>query len=106
MSIKVMLADDHSMIREGLKQLLEFDGSIQVIAQAGDGEECLEKLCHVYPDVLLLDINMPKKNGLEVLEEICPLSARMIVNQVSMQMQSARIKDLINRMRDALDNNQ
>ena len=47
-----------------------------------------------------------KENGLAVLEEICPLSARMIVNQVSMQMQSARIKDLINRMRDALDNNQ
>jgi DNA-binding NarL/FixJ family response regulator len=70
MSIKVMLADDHSMIREGLKQLLEFDGSIQVIAQAGDGEECLRKLCQVYPDVLLLDINMPKKNGIEVLQEI------------------------------------
>lgn len=70
MSIKVMLADDHSMIREGLKQLLEFDGSIQVIAQAGDGEECLKKLCQVYPDVLLLDINMPKKNGIEVLQEI------------------------------------
>ena len=70
MSIKVMLADDHSMIREGLKQLLEFDGSIQVVAQAGDGEECLEKLCQVYPDVLLLDINMPKKNGIEVLQEI------------------------------------
>ena len=70
MSIKVMLADDHSMIREGLKQLLEFDGSIQVVAQAGDGEECLKKLCQVYPDVLLLDINMPKKNGIEVLQEI------------------------------------
>lgn len=75
MSIKVMLADDHSMIREGLKQLLEFDGSIQVIAQAGDGEECLKKLCQVYPDVLLLDINMPKKNGIEVLQEIRDKSA-------------------------------
>ena len=79
MSIKVMLADDHSMIREGLKQLLEFDGSIQVIAQAGDGEECLEKLCHVYPDVLLLDINMPKKNGIEVLQEIRDKSSALDV---------------------------
>lgn len=70
MSIKVMLADDHSMIREGLKQLLEFDGSIKVVAEAGDGEECLQKLGQVYPDVLLLDINMPKKNGIEVLQEI------------------------------------
>ncbi|MBQ7359450.1 MAG: response regulator transcription factor [Lachnospiraceae bacterium] len=70
MSIRVMLADDHSMIREGLKQLLEFDGSIEVVAQAGDGEECLDKLRQFVPDVLLLDINMPKKNGIEVLQEI------------------------------------
>lgn len=70
MSIRVMLADDHSMIREGLKQLLEFDGSIEVVAQAGDGEECLDKLRQFVPEVLLLDINMPKKNGIEVLQEI------------------------------------
>ena len=70
MSIKVMLADDHILIREGLRQLLEFDGSIEVIAEAGDGEECLELLEENKPDVLLLDINMPKKNGIEVLKNI------------------------------------
>lgn len=66
--INVMIADDHAMIREGLKQLLELDGEIRVINEAGDGEECLNKIDLVNPDVLLLDINMPKKNGLEVLE--------------------------------------
>ncbi len=70
MSIKVMLADDHVLIREGIRQLLEFDGSIEVISEVNDGEECLNELLHVKPDVLLLDINMPKKNGVEVLEEI------------------------------------
>lgn len=70
MSIKIMIADDHNMIREGLKQLLEIDGDIRVISEAADGEECLDLLNHIRPDVLLLDINMPKKNGLEVLEEI------------------------------------
>ncbi len=70
MSIKVMIADDHSLIREGLRQLLEFDGSIQVIDEACDGEECIEKLAYSKPDVLLLDINMPEKNGIMVLEEI------------------------------------
>lgn len=59
MSIKVMIADDHILMREGIKQLLEFDGSIEVIGQAGDGNECLELLKTVHPDVLLLDINMP-----------------------------------------------
>lgn len=70
MSIKVMLADDHILMREGIRQLLEFDGSISVIAEASDGEECIDKLLKSNPDVLLLDINMPKKNGIEVLQEI------------------------------------
>ena len=70
MSIRVMLADDHILMREGIRQLLEFDGSIDVVAEANDGEECIEKLLIVKPQILLLDINMPKKNGIEVLEEI------------------------------------
>ena len=70
MSIKVMISDDHVLMREGIRQLLEFDGSIEVIEEAADGVECLEKLQTVKPDVLLLDINMPKMNGIEVLEGI------------------------------------
>lgn len=70
MSIKVMLTDDHALIREGIKQILEFDGEIKVIGEATNGEECLEILKRTLPDVLLLDINMPKKNGIEVLEEM------------------------------------
>lgn len=70
MSIKVMITDDHSLMREGIRQLLEFDGSIEVVDEASDGEECINKLMKSVPDVLLLDINMPKKNGIEVLEEI------------------------------------
>ena len=66
-AIKIMITDDHSMIREGLKNLLELDGDIKVIAEAENGQECLDKLSTVKPDVLLLDINMPVMNGLEVL---------------------------------------
>lgn len=65
-----MIADDHVLMREGIKQLLEFDGNIRVIAEANDGVECIEKLKTIHPDVLLLDINMPNKNGIEVLQEI------------------------------------
>ncbi|MEE1305413.1 MAG: response regulator transcription factor [Agathobacter sp.] len=71
MAIRIMITDDHSMIREGLKNLLELEGDIEVIAEAENGEECLEKLASgIKPDVLLLDINMPKMNGLEVLKKL------------------------------------
>ena len=70
MEIKVMIADDHKMIREGIKQLLELDENISVVGMASDGVECLSFIKDWLPDVLLLDINMPNKNGLEVLEEI------------------------------------
>ena len=69
-AINVMIADDHSMIREGLKQLLELEGDFKVIAEACDGEDCLNKLAVQIPDILLLDINMPNLNGLEVLQKI------------------------------------
>lgn len=69
--IEIIIADDHMMIREGLKQLLELYGTMKVIAEANDGEECLNLLNKkIHPDILLLDINMPKKNGIEVLEYI------------------------------------
>ena len=70
MAIRVMLADDHILMREGIRQLLEFDGSIEVVGEANNGEECLDILQMFKPQVLLLDINMPKKSGIEVLEEI------------------------------------
>lgn len=70
MSIKVILADDHILIREGIRQLLEFDGSIKVIAEANNGEECLSLLKDHSADVLLLDINMPIVNGIDVLTKI------------------------------------
>ena len=70
MAVNVMITDDHSMIREGLKQLLELEGDFKVVAEAADGVECISKLEEVTPDVLLLDINMPNMNGLEVLQKM------------------------------------
>ena len=79
MAVKVMIADDHSMIREGLKQLLELEGDFEVIAEACDGVDCLEKLKTVVPDILLLDINMPNMNGLEVLQKMKDMKMKVKV---------------------------
>lgn len=68
--IKVMIAEDHSMIRDGLKQLLELESDIKVIATCSDGTMAVEKYKEVNPDVVLMDINMTVMNGLEALEQI------------------------------------
>lgn len=68
--ISVMIADDHKMVREGLKTLIEFDNDIRVICEANDGKDCINKLNHVFPDILLLDINMPEINGMDILENL------------------------------------
>lgn len=68
--IKIMITDDHKMIREGIKQLLELNENISVVDMASDGNECLAILKEKEVDVLLLDINMPNKNGLDTLKEI------------------------------------
>ena len=70
MCVKVMIADDHKMIREGLKQLIEMEGDIKVIEEAENGLDCIEKLEEIKPDLLLLDINMPKMNGIQTLEKM------------------------------------
>ncbi|MCR5720410.1 MAG: response regulator transcription factor, partial [Lachnospiraceae bacterium] len=70
MSIKVMVVDDHAIMREGLKQLLEHDGSIEIVGEAVNGEECINKLQSLSVDVLLLDINLPIMSGLDVLKVI------------------------------------
>lgn len=69
-SIRVIIADDHSMVREGLKQLIELEDNIEVIDQAGNGEEAINKALEKKPDVILMDINMPVLNGIEAAKKL------------------------------------
>lgn len=73
--ITLIIADDHMLIREGLKQLLELEGDISVVAQAGNGQEAIEKTLEYKPDILLLDINMPEINGIDVLRRLKDVGA-------------------------------
>jgi DNA-binding NarL/FixJ family response regulator len=68
--IRVILADDHAIVRAGIRQFLEQAGDIQVVGEASDGEEALGMIRQIIPDVAVLDIQMPKVNGIEVSREI------------------------------------
>ena len=68
--IRVLLADDHHIVRAGIRQLLERERDIQVIAEAADGEEALALIEKHQPDVAVLDLQMPKASGIEVTQRV------------------------------------
>jgi DNA-binding NarL/FixJ family response regulator len=68
--IRVALVEDQNIVRQGLKSLLALNDDIEVAAEASDGDEAIEVIERVKPDVVLLDLRMPKKNGLEVLQAL------------------------------------
>ena len=68
--IKIVMADDHPIVRQGLKQIIEADPKLLIVAEAGDGETALALIETHQPDVAVLDIDMPKMNGFEVVKEL------------------------------------
>jgi len=68
--IKVFLADDHLILREGISSLLQKVPDIEVVGEAGDGREAVAKVAQLVPDVVLMDITMPGLNGLEATQQI------------------------------------
>jgi DNA-binding NarL/FixJ family response regulator len=80
--IRILIADDHTIVRDGLVNLLEADGLCQVVAQAGDGIEAVELATRHRPQVAVVDLSMPRLNGLEVVRRItdqCPDTACLVL---------------------------
>jgi DNA-binding NarL/FixJ family response regulator len=83
MSIKILLADDHKIIREGLKSLLEKQGDISVIGQAEDGRTTVKLARELSPDIVIMDISMPDMNGIEATRQIVSRDPRIKVIALS-----------------------
>ena len=86
MSIKVFLADDHSVVREGLKLLLETEPDIKVVGDAANGRDAVSKIAKLRPDVVIMDISMPELNGIEAtrrIVEVCPYAKVVILSMYS-----------------------
>jgi DNA-binding NarL/FixJ family response regulator len=84
MSIGVILADDHAVVRDGLRMLLEAGGDIQVIGHAADGLQAVREALRLKPDVVVMDISMPKLDGIEATQRIrrsCP-DTRIVILSV------------------------
>jgi len=75
-TVRIMIADDHPIVRDGLKKLLLLEDDFEVIGEAGDGREVLEKVRELDPDVLLLDLRMPNLDGLATLQALTQVNKR------------------------------
>lgn len=83
MSLRVLIADDHRIVREGLRSLLEAEPDIHVVGEAGDGREAIALARELQPDVVIMDIAMPLLNGVEATRQIVPELAQTRVIMLS-----------------------
>jgi len=80
--IRIVIADDHAVVRQGTRSLLEREEDLEVVGEAGDGEQAVKLIEQLKPDVAIIDISMPKLNGVEVTRQVkprCPSTAVLIL---------------------------
>ena len=68
--IRILIADDHALVREGIRRVLDEDPGFDVVAEASDGRQALERIAETNPDVAILDISMPELSGLDVARQL------------------------------------
>lgn len=93
--IKILIADDHAIVRDGLRQILSDLKDFTVIGEAADGKEALEKVKSLHPDVLLLDIAMPTLNGLEAIRLIKQSASQVQIVILSMHSKETYVQQAL-----------
>ncbi|MGD9029885.1 MAG: response regulator transcription factor, partial [Anaerolineae bacterium] len=86
MTIRVFLADDHTIVREGLRAYLDAQPDIEIVGEAGNGREAVEQIVNTLPDVAIIDIAMPETNGIkatEMIGKLCPQTEVLILSMHS-----------------------
>jgi len=94
-AINIVIADDHVMFREGLRMLLHSKPGFRVVGEVGDGEETIRIIRESKPDVLLLDLTMPRSTGLDVLEELAKMSSSVRTIVLAASIEACQMEEAI-----------
>jgi DNA-binding NarL/FixJ family response regulator len=93
--IRVLLADDHTILRKGVRMLLESEADIEVVGEARNGREAIERARTLKPDIVIMDVSMPELNGIESTRRICDESPHPSVIALSMHKDSVYVREIL-----------
>jgi two-component system, NarL family, response regulator NreC len=107
--IKILLADDHTIVRQGLKLILSAHADMQVLAEAANGREAVELAAKLHPDIVLMDVAMPEVNGIEATRQMVAANPRIRILVLSMHKESVYVREILRAgargyiLKDAID---
>jgi two-component system response regulator NreC len=107
--IKILLADDHTIVRQGLKLILSANSDLQVVGEAANGREAIELASKLKPDIVLMDVAMPELNGIEATRRMVQENQRLRVLVLSMHKEPVYIREILRAgargyiLKDAID---
>jgi two-component system, NarL family, response regulator NreC len=107
--IKILLADDHTIVRQGLKLILAAHADMQVLGEAANGREAVELAAKLHPDIVLMDVAMPELNGIEATRQMVAANARIRILVLSMHKESVYVREILRAgargyiLKDAID---
>ena len=93
--IKILLADDHALVRQGFRMILEAQPDMEIVGQAGNGREAVELAEKLHPDVVIMDVAMPELNGTEATRRLAASTPRTRVLALSMHKDSVYVREIL-----------
>jgi DNA-binding NarL/FixJ family response regulator len=93
--IRILLADDHALVRQGFRMILEAQPDMQIVGQAGNGREAIELAEKLHPDVVVMDVAMPELNGIEATRRLGELVPRARVLALSMHKDAVYVREIL-----------
>jgi two-component system response regulator NreC len=93
--LRILLADDHAMVRKGFRLILEAQPDMQIVGEAGNGREAVELAEKLHPDVVVMDVAMPELNGIEATRRLVASAPRTRVLALSMHKDSVYVREIL-----------